>query len=56
MTKTIEVGTTGAVLMVLVLLQVIGIEMNASAVADAERNATINGISNCKFICSKACI
>ncbi|CAH8264014.1 unnamed protein product [Arabidopsis lyrata] len=33
---------------------VIGIEMNASAVADAERNATINGISNCKFICSKA--
>lgn len=30
--------------------------MNASAVADAERNATINGISNCKFICSKACI
>jgi tRNA (uracil-5-)-methyltransferase len=35
---------------------VIGIEMNASAVADAERNATINGISNCKFICSKACI
>ncbi|EOA26335.1 hypothetical protein CARUB_v10025700mg [Capsella rubella] len=33
---------------------VIGIEMNASAVVDAERNATINGISNCKFICSKA--
>ncbi|KAG7568367.1 Zinc finger CCCH-type [Arabidopsis thaliana x Arabidopsis arenosa] len=33
---------------------VIGIEMNASAVADAERNATINGIGNCKFICSKA--
>uniref|UniRef100_M4D639 C3H1-type domain-containing protein n=1 Tax=Brassica campestris TaxID=3711 RepID=M4D639_BRACM len=34
---------------------VIGIEMNASAVSDAERNAKINGISNCKFICSKAC-
>ncbi|CAH2060282.1 unnamed protein product [Thlaspi arvense] len=33
---------------------VIGIEMNASAVSDAERNAKINGISNCKFICSKA--
>ncbi|XP_010414523.1 PREDICTED: zinc finger CCCH domain-containing protein 24-like isoform X2 [Camelina sativa] len=33
---------------------VIGIEMNASAVVDAERNATINGISNCKFICAKA--
>ncbi|CAL9234672.1 unnamed protein product [Arabidopsis halleri] len=35
---------------------VVGIEMNASAVADAEQNATINGITNCKFICSKACI
>ncbi|KAL4389106.1 hypothetical protein HN51_009966 [Arachis hypogaea] len=33
---------------------VIGIEMNASAVADAHRNAEINGIKNCKFICSKA--
>ncbi|KFK32295.1 hypothetical protein AALP_AA6G224000 [Arabis alpina] len=33
---------------------VIGIEMNASAVSDAERNAKINGLSNCKFICSKA--
>jgi tRNA (uracil-5-)-methyltransferase len=33
---------------------VIGIEMNASAVSDAERNAKINGISNCNFICSKA--
>ncbi|CAE6017936.1 unnamed protein product [Arabidopsis arenosa] len=29
---------------------VIGIEMNASAVADAERNATINGISNCNSV------
>ncbi|XP_010521770.1 PREDICTED: zinc finger CCCH domain-containing protein 24 [Tarenaya hassleriana] len=33
---------------------VVGIEMNASAVSDAEWNAKINGISNCKFICSKA--
>eukprot|EP00252_Welwitschia_mirabilis_P019761 TRINITY_DN4669_c0_g1_i1.p1 TRINITY_DN4669_c0_g1~~TRINITY_DN4669_c0_g1_i1.p1 ORF type:complete len:896 (-),score=180.11 TRINITY_DN4669_c0_g1_i1:168-2708(-) len=33
---------------------VIGIEMNASAVADAQRNAELNGIQNCKFICAKA--
>lgn len=36
------------------VLQVVGIEMNASAVSDAQRNAEINGITNCKFICSKA--
>lgn len=35
------------------ILQVIGIEMNASAVSDAQRNAEINGINNCKFICAK---
>ncbi|KAL8245478.1 hypothetical protein R6Q59_011736 [Mikania micrantha] len=33
---------------------VVGIEMNASAVADANRNAEINGINNCRFVCSKA--
>jgi hypothetical protein len=33
--------------------QVIGIEMNASAVSDAFRNAEINGIKNCKFVCAK---
>ncbi|KMT02077.1 hypothetical protein BVRB_9g208060 [Beta vulgaris subsp. vulgaris] len=33
---------------------VVGIEMNASAVSDAQRNAEINAITNCKFICSKA--
>ncbi|WVZ02736.1 hypothetical protein V8G54_023542 [Vigna mungo] len=33
---------------------VIGIEMNASAVSDAHRNAEINGIKNIRFICSKA--
>ncbi|KAA0035339.1 hypothetical protein IC582_026738 [Cucumis melo] len=33
---------------------VVGIEMNASAVSDAQRNAEINGINNCKFICAKA--
>ncbi|XP_061358766.1 zinc finger CCCH domain-containing protein 24 isoform X2 [Gastrolobium bilobum] len=33
---------------------VIGIEMNASAVSDAHRNAEINGIKNCRFICAKA--
>ncbi|XP_078439903.1 zinc finger (CCCH-type) family protein [Wolffia australiana] len=33
---------------------VIGIEMNGSAVADAQRNAEINGITNCKFVCGKA--
>ncbi|MBA0825300.1 hypothetical protein Goarm_021899, partial [Gossypium armourianum] len=32
---------------------VIGIEMNASAVQDAYKNAEINGIKNCRFICSK---
>ncbi|XVE79741.1 hypothetical protein DITRI_Ditri14bG0081200 [Diplodiscus trichospermus] len=33
---------------------VIGVEMNASAVEDAHKNAEINGIKNCRFICSKA--
>ncbi|XP_026415262.1 zinc finger CCCH domain-containing protein 24-like isoform X2 [Papaver somniferum] len=33
---------------------VVGIEMNASAVLDAKRNAEINNIKNCRFICSKA--
>lgn len=33
---------------------VVGIEMNASAVLDAHRNAEINGITNCRFVCSKA--
>lgn len=27
--------------------------MNASAVLDAQRNAEINGITNCKFVCGK---
>lgn len=27
--------------------------MNASAVSDAYRNAEINGIKNCKFVCAK---
>jgi hypothetical protein len=34
-------------------LQVVGIEMNASAVSDAHRNAEINGIKNCRFVCAK---
>ncbi|MQL82333.1 hypothetical protein Taro_014802, partial [Colocasia esculenta] len=33
---------------------VIGIEMNDSAVSDAQRNAEINGIKNCRFVCGKA--
>lgn len=33
--------------------QVVGIEMNASAVSDAKRNAKINNIKNCRFVCSK---
>ncbi|XP_057782659.1 zinc finger CCCH domain-containing protein 24 [Salvia miltiorrhiza] len=33
---------------------VVGIEMNASAVSDAERNAESNGIKNCRFVCGKA--
>lgn len=33
---------------------VVGIEMNASAVSDAHRNAEINGIKNCRFVCAKA--
>lgn len=36
-----------------IFLQVVGIEMNASAVLDAQRNAEINGIKNCRFVCSK---
>lgn len=27
--------------------------MNASAVSDAHRNAEINGIKNCRFVCGK---
>lgn len=27
--------------------------MNASAVSDAQRNAEINGIQNCRFVCAK---
>ncbi|KAF2284662.1 hypothetical protein GH714_028894 [Hevea brasiliensis] len=34
--------------------QVVGIEMNASAVSDAHWNAEINGIKNCRFVCGKA--
>ncbi|KAM7257234.1 hypothetical protein ACFE04_012975 [Oxalis oulophora] len=33
---------------------VVGIEMNASAVTDAYRNAEINGIKNCRFVSAKA--
>ncbi|KAG5515476.1 hypothetical protein RHGRI_036506 [Rhododendron griersonianum] len=33
---------------------VVGIEMNASAISDAHRNAEINGIKNCRFVCAKA--
>lgn len=38
---------------IFIFLQVVGIEMNASAVLDAQRNAEINGIKNCRFVCSK---
>ncbi|KAK6926805.1 RNA recognition motif domain [Dillenia turbinata] len=34
--------------------RVVGIEMNASAVLDAQQNAEINGINNCRFVCGKA--
>lgn len=34
-------------------VQVVGIEMNESEVSDAERNALINGVSNCRFVCGK---
>lgn len=27
--------------------------MNASAIADAQLNADLNGIKNCRFICGK---
>eukprot|EP00899_Mesostigma_viride_P028739 jgi/Mesvir1/904/Mv17465-RA.2 len=33
--------------------KVIGIEMNASAIEDAKKNAALNGISNCEFVCGK---
>lgn len=39
--------------MTLTPIQVVGIEMNASAVADAQLNADLNGIKNCRFICGK---
>ncbi|KAJ7980984.1 Zinc finger CCCH domain-containing protein 24 [Quillaja saponaria] len=48
-----ETGTIGLTLVRLVGM-VIGIEMNASAVSDAHRNAEINGIKNCSFVCTKA--
>ncbi|CAH2067938.1 unnamed protein product [Thlaspi arvense] len=35
------------------IVLVIGIEIDAPAVSDAERNAKLNGMSNWKFICSK---
>ncbi|ONM19095.1 Zinc finger CCCH domain-containing protein 24 [Zea mays] len=37
-----------------IVVQVVGIEMNESAVSDAHRNALINGIKNCRFVCGKA--
>lgn len=33
---------------------VVGIELNEAAISDANRNAEINGIKNCRFICGKA--
>ncbi|AQK42351.1 Zinc finger CCCH domain-containing protein 24 [Zea mays] len=33
---------------------VVGIEMNESAVSNACRNALVNGIKNCRFVCGKA--
>ncbi|OEL36957.1 Zinc finger CCCH domain-containing protein 24 [Dichanthelium oligosanthes] len=36
------------------LFDVVGIEMNESAVSDAHRNALINDIKNCRFVCGKA--
>jgi tRNA (uracil-5-)-methyltransferase len=33
---------------------VVGIEMNASAVSDANMNADTNGVKNCRFVCGKA--
>ncbi|KAM0828299.1 hypothetical protein ACQ4PT_067641 [Festuca glaucescens] len=37
-----------------IVVQVVGIEMNEAAVLDAQRNALINGIKNCSFVCGKA--
>lgn len=34
--------------------QVLGIESNSATVEDAKRNASLNGIRNCRFICSEA--
>mgnify|MGYP001027320963 FL=1 len=33
---------------------VIGVDIEASAIEDAKRNAELNGITNCEFICSPA--
>lgn len=46
-------GTIGLTLAHLVGM-VVGIEMNASAISDAQRNADMNGIVNCRFVCGKA--
>ena len=32
----------------------IGVDIEASAIEDAKRNAAANGITNCEFICSPA--
>lgn len=34
--------------------KVVGIEMVAAAVEDAKKNAELNGIENCEFVCGKA--
>lgn len=43
-------------LVLVIYCQVVGIEMNASAVSDAQRNAEINGIKNCRFVCGKVSV
>ncbi|RWW24242.1 hypothetical protein GW17_00011488, partial [Ensete ventricosum] len=60
--KTSQTSTENAensvveVMLIIQVCTVVGIEMNASAVSDAQRNAMINDIKNCRFVCGKVCL
>lgn len=48
-------GTIGlSVAKTVPLSQVIGIELNEQAVKNAEHNAVLNGITNCRYMCGRA--
>lgn len=51
----VDLSLASLILLISGTFQVVGIEMNASAVADAQLNADLNGIKNCRFISGKVC-